>query len=92
MTVCRCGLPSFGLSSCYRCLKRTVDWNQDPPRADDLNETERTFVGLFPPRASDGWEPADGWVRRVDPDRIDVDPERVAMLRALQDVGGMTEL
>lgn len=91
MTLCPCGLPSYGLSGCYWCLKGRVDWSQRPPAPDGLNERERAFIGLSARRSRDGWRSADGWVNDLEPD-LDLDPARVAMLRILVRLGGMDEL
>ncbi len=47
---CRCGLPSFGYSACYSCLKsRHLDGGS-------LTETERAFAWSAPTRPNrDGW-------------------------------------
>jgi hypothetical protein len=89
-TVCACGLQALGFSGCYACLKGRVDWTDRPPSPNGLTEQERAYVGIFPPRPRDGWRPADGWVRDLEPD-LDVDLERVTMLRYLVGLGDMTE-
>lgn len=90
MSLCRCGLESLGLSGCYWCLKQHVDWSQHPPSPDGLSLEEQAFVGIYPPPRRNGWHSAGEWARRLDLD-LDVDPARVAMLRVLIRIGGMTE-
>jgi len=90
MTSCRCGVQSLGFDSCYWHTKGEVDWTTHPPTSNGLSPEARAFVGLYDARSLDGWRPADGWVRSLDPDP-DVDLERVAMLRILVGLGDMTE-
>jgi hypothetical protein len=87
MTSCRCGVQSFGFKLCYFHTKAAVDWSVHPPASNGLSREERAFVGLFPPRPRHGWQPADGWVRSLDPDP-EIDVERTTMLHWL---AGMTE-
>jgi hypothetical protein len=54
-----------------------------------LRRAGRLHRGL-PPSLRNGWRPADDWVAKLDPDP-DVDLERIGMLRALIEIGGMRE-
>ena len=92
MSLCLCGVESFGLSGCYWCLKQRVDWSQRPPSPDGLNERERAFIGLSVHRPRrDGWHSAGEWARRLDLD-LDMDPERCALLRILAGLGDKDEV
>jgi hypothetical protein len=90
MTLCPCGMPSFGYPKCYYHAKAYVDWTTRPPASNGLSREERAFVGLFDPQPRDGWRSAGDWVRDLDPDP-EVDHERSAMLAYLSAVGDMTE-
>jgi hypothetical protein len=88
VSLCRCGVESFGLSGCYWCLKVT-GMNGGFGR---LTEDEIVFAGLAPsPRPRDGWRSAGERARGLDPEP-DVDLERTAMLHWLASLGDMDEL
>jgi hypothetical protein len=40
MTLCPCGLPSFGYRECYYHAKAHVDWSARPPASNGLSEEE----------------------------------------------------
>ncbi|MBA3737496.1 MAG: hypothetical protein H0W97_02915 [Actinobacteria bacterium] len=56
-----------------------------------LTPEEEAFAWSAPtPPNRDGWGPVDGWVAGLDPDPLE-DLDRIAMLRVLVELGGMTE-
>jgi hypothetical protein len=87
---CGCdGLKVAGL--CYFCCKVRAGLFSSNGYADTLSTEQQVFVGIYGPRARDGWSPADGLIRALDPDEA-VDYERYRGLRYLVQIGGMTEV
>jgi hypothetical protein len=90
--VCRCDAAVKVAGLCYFCCKELAGLFGSNGHGTTLTEEQAAFVGIFRHRRPrDGWQPADGWVRSLDPDP-DVDLERTAMLRFLAAMGGMDEL
>jgi hypothetical protein len=83
VSACRsCGREALGYPRCCWHTKAEVDWRSRPPPSNGLSDEERAWIGLYRPRPRDGWQPADGWVRSLDPDP-EIDVERTAMLHWL---------